>query len=218
MTPRVYASFLEELEKLAEAGLEEPAPRISVPAIARREIAAEAYELRKLAAEEPGFFTRQWRNLKGDVQGVHQDLKTPKKSLINAFRENYTNFRHPDGSFNSGKALFGGLMAYGTYQQAKSALPKEDPTGRGRSRAERVGSLVGGTAAGLLTMPHTRFMWGFPLGIAASVGGESIGGRIGRLVSGRRRANVQSQNHPAPAPSPQPTIQQNPPQAASAPY
>ena len=66
--------------------------------------------------------------------------------------------------------------------QAKDAIKKEDPTGQGRSRAERMGSLVGGTAAGLAGMNM-----GLVGGMATGIGGDIVGGKLGKLVGGKRR-------------------------------
>lgn len=72
--------------------------------------------------------------------------------------------------------------------QAKDALKKEDPSGQGRSRAERLGSTIGGTAAGI-----AGGAMGIPGAIATGIAGDYLGGRAGRLIKGRK---------PVPQPSP----------------
>ena len=63
---------------------------------------------------------------------------------------------------------------------AKDALKKEDESGQGRSRAERIGSLVGSTTAGI-----AGGAMGLPGAIATGIAGDFAGGRIGRAIKGR---------------------------------
>jgi hypothetical protein len=62
------------------------------------------------------------------------------------------------------------------------AIKKEDPTGEGKSRLERVGSLAGGTVAGLASAKM-----GLIPALAIGAGGDIAGGTIGRVLSPRRR-------------------------------
>lgn len=80
---------------------------------------------------------------------------------------------------------------------APSALRKEDPSGSGRSRLERVGALAGGTLAGIAGARA-----GLIPSIAVGMGGEYLGGRAGRLVSKRKAPSVA-----APPPSMPPDAQ-----------
>ena len=63
---------------------------------------------------------------------------------------------------------------------ARDALKKEDESGQGRSRDERVGSLVGGTAAGI-----AGGAMGLPGAIVTGIAGDYAGSRIGRAIQGR---------------------------------
>jgi hypothetical protein len=85
------------------------------------------------------------------------------------------------------KAMTVGFGAIG----AKDALKKEDESGQGRSRAERMGSVIGGTAAGI-----AGGAMGLPGAIATGVAGDIVGGKIGKLVGGKRKPPVAPQ--PAP--------------------
>jgi len=160
----------------------------------------EVQGLQKLAA--PGFLARAAQNAKGDFVGLAKSLKTPVKSLKEAFRENYMNLR-TGNKIDKWKAFNAGMLGLSTAQGAHAALKKEDPTGQGRSRSERVGALVGGTTAGLLTLPHTRFALGLPVAIAGGMAGESVGGRIGRMVGPRRKMPPAPVNQPADAAPPE---------------
>jgi len=75
------------------------------------------------------------------------------------------------------KSLTVGFGALG----AKDALKKEDSTGQRRSRAERMGSVIGGTAAGI-----AGGAMGIPGAIATGIAGDYAGGRIGRAIKGRK--------------------------------
>lgn len=75
------------------------------------------------------------------------------------------------------------------------AVSKEDPTGEGRSRAERVGSLAGGTVAGLASAKM-----GLVPAIAAGMGGDFVGGRAGRLLSRKPKRPVSVAAPPPPMP------------------
>jgi len=74
------------------------------------------------------------------------------------------------------KALTVGFGALG----AKDALKKEDESGQGRSRAERMGSVIGGTAAGI-----AGGAMGLPGAVATGIAGDYLGGRAGRAIKGR---------------------------------
>jgi hypothetical protein len=64
------------------------------------------------------------------------------------------------------------------------ALKKEDPSGQGKSRAERLGSLAGSTIGGI-AMAHS-----IPGSLGAGIAGDYIGGKIGRLVGPRKKAKA----------------------------
>lgn len=68
-----------------------------------------------------------------------------------------------------GKAL---TVATGL-MMAPEALKKEDPTGRGRSRAERIGSFIGNQAGGLI---------GTPYGLSGAIAGSLVGEGAGKVV------------------------------------
>lgn len=70
------------------------------------------------------------------------------------------------------------LTLAGTAMMAPGAFKKEDPTGQGRSRTERIGALAGNTVGGLIGAPY-----GFSGSIAGSVVGELGGKYLGRAVN-----------------------------------
>lgn len=65
------------------------------------------------------------------------------------------------------------------------ALRKEDPSGEGRSRVERMGGVLGGTVAGL-----AGARTGIIPSVAIGMAGDYAGSRLGRLVSPRRPGGV----------------------------
>lgn len=70
------------------------------------------------------------------------------------------------------------LTLASTAMMAPSAFKKEDPSGQGKSRTERIGALAGNTVGGLIGAPY-----GFSGSIAGSVLGE-VGGRyLGKAVN-----------------------------------
>jgi hypothetical protein len=73
------------------------------------------------------------------------------------------------------------LIVGGGLVDLNDARKKEDPSGRGRSRLERLSGVVGGTAAGIAASP---------LGLGAipvAIGGGMVGGAIGRRLSPRKK-------------------------------
>lgn len=73
------------------------------------------------------------------------------------------------------------LLTAGAATQLPGALKKEDPSGKGRSRTERLGGLAAGTATGIAT---SRL--GMVPAIAAGLAGEAAGAGAGRLVRHRK--------------------------------
>lgn len=77
-----------------------------------------------------------------------------------------------------GKSMTVGMGALGI----PGAVAKEDPSGQGRSRAERLGGLAAGTAAGVALAPA-----GLVTQIAGGIGSDVAGSAIGRAISGRKK-------------------------------
>lgn len=98
-----------------------------------------------------------------------------------------------------GKALAVGMTA----TQLPNAVRKTDTSGQGKSRSERMGSLIGGTIGGLAggAAPGMRGMVG---GVAGGMAGDAIGARLGRMMPGGARR---------PPPMSHPQVQQAAPQA-----
>lgn len=68
------------------------------------------------------------------------------------------------------------LMLGGAGMDAYEALAKNDPTGKGRGRVERVGASVGSQVGGLIGTP-----FGITGGVAAGLIGRKIGGTVGKI-------------------------------------
>lgn len=186
-------AFADELEKIANGDMIDYLRRKKrghlteaekARAKQRSELAKEASELLKMAGlsdnlgraavKTKNFVSSRARWVGEDMGGIIRDAGRPIDSLKRAWN-------HPDNSM-----LNKGLLAVGTYQGARSAMSKEDPEGKGRSRVQRVGRLVGGTAAGLISLPHARGLGGLPAGIAAGMAGEAIGGGVGKVIDKAR--------------------------------
>ena len=95
------------------------------------------------------------------------------------------------------KSLTVGFGALGV----KDALKKEDESGLGRSRAERMGKAVGGTVAGIAGMGMGTSARGMIGGMAAGVGGDYLGGRLGRAIKGRKKATAPTESGISNAPT-----------------
>jgi hypothetical protein len=107
-----------------------------------------------------------------------------------------------------GKALTVG----GSAMMLPGAVAKEDPTGQGRTRTERLAGLAGGTVAGLAGGASPNLAKSLIGGTAAGIGGEYIAGRAARVVSPRKKPVAQQPEQapaqPAAAPAPAPVPQQ----------
>jgi hypothetical protein len=80
-----------------------------------------------------------------------------------------------------GKSMTVGMGALGV----PGAIAKEDPSGQGRSRTERLGGLAANTAAGVALAPA-----GLVTQIAGGLGADVAGSSIGRAISGRKKKKV----------------------------
>ena len=78
---------------------------------------------------------------------------------------------------------FGKVMTVGsTAVMLPEAVAKEDPTGRGRSRAERLSRLTGSTVGGLVGgAVHPGFFQSMAGGLAGGIAGDVAGGHLARL-------------------------------------
>jgi hypothetical protein len=124
----------------------------------------------------------------GWAAGKAQNAAKYLRSLPHAIPRNVGNtvkgFANPVASMrkgwhsdnNLGRALTVGFAG----MDAMDAMKKNDPSGRGRGRAERVGAAIGNTAGGLVGLPHGTFSGG----AVGSAIGSYVGGKAGRMVDG----------------------------------
>ena len=87
------------------------------------------------------------------------------------------------------KALTVGFAA----TELPAAVAEEDPTGEGRSRAERIGNFAGNLGGGLIGAPH-----GMSGSVAGSMLGSYAGGKAGKVLKGRKPAQPPPENLPMP--------------------
>ena len=109
----------------------------------------------------------------------------------------------------AGKLLHQGWTSGGTFGKVTTlagtglmlpgAVSKEDPTGQGRTRTERMAGLAGGTLGGLAGGASPSFLKSMVGGLAGGVGGEMIAGRAARTLSPRKKTPVAQQPEQAPA-------------------
>lgn len=142
-------------------------------------------EMEKLAKGQ-GLLTSANRSLKEvarDTGYAVASLRRPVKAVKDGWSAGH---RHGMGwtwskGRHAGKYLPGGktlTVGFGA-ATAPEAFKKEDPTGQGRSRSERVGKWVGEQVGGLA---GTRYglTGGMAAGTAGSVAGETLGKAVGK--------------------------------------
>ena len=85
-----------------------------------------------------------------------------------------------------------------TALMAPGAISQEDPTGQGRSRAERIGALTGGTLLGLASTPYMHGGFAAPMiaGTAASMVGDTVGGKMGKMVGKLKKRKIPDSTNP----------------------
>jgi hypothetical protein len=103
------------------------------------------------------------RAVASDVGGALSAFNTPVQSLKSGAKEMFST-KHP---FTA--AMNVGLAALG----APEAFAKDDPTGAGRSRANRVASYTGNQLGSIMTTRQ---------GFAGSLVGGMVGGKAGSIV------------------------------------
>lgn len=82
------------------------------------------------------------------------------------------------------------LQTYSFVNDFRDALPRQDPTGAGRSQLHRYARAFGGQFGGLMGAPH---------GLAGSLAGVSIGNRLGD-AAGRVVDKIRRYRRPEPQP------------------
>lgn len=120
---------------------------------------------------------------KGSIENAGKAVgafSTPIKSLKEGARFTVKDFR------SMGKVQKG-LMGVGLVGSAHEALAKNDPLGKGRGRAERVGAAIGDQVGGLVGAP-----FGITGGIVAGQIGRKAGGTVGKGVDLMRKHHKSS--------------------------
>lgn len=153
MNAATYLSFLDELEKIKEAGLIQNLGTRIVSGVKAIPGAVKA---------TPGVVQGGIRNAGSAVSA----FATPIDSLKRGWQTSVTDF---------GKmpTWMKGLAVAGLATSAHEGLAKEDPLRMGRSRTERAVTAVGDQVGGLI---------GSPFGLAGGIVGGQIGRKAGSLV------------------------------------
>lgn len=172
MNTATYLSFLDELEKIKEAGL--------IQNLGTRIRSAPSAALGLIKAT-PGA-------VRGGIQNAGSAVSafsTPIDSLKRGWQTSVTDFGKMSPAMK-------GLAAMGLVTGGHEALAKDDPLRQGRSRTVRVGTAVGDQVGGLI---------GSPFGLAGGIVGGQIGRKAGGLVGkGVEVARNLTKKKPQPAP------------------
>lgn len=167
-----YLAMADEVEKIANAILGYgPKPmntqKLSPPTMQPKvgTVPTPTMSMPKLAA--PGI----WAGMKGNAQKTVTKLFTP----VSSFKSG-VNFMKADWA--KGNKFNNGMLAFGAIQGLPSAIKKEDPTGSGRSRTQRMMQYVGSQAGGVIGAPH-----GVTGALVGSLAGDMAGGAIGKRLS-----------------------------------
>lgn len=135
------------------------------------------------------------KNVKILVNQARRTLKGGPRAVGRALKDNMLEgLRGEGGALRSGTGVISRHMMGPSVGLALSALPAlyhassdEDPTGRGRGRAERsgeaIGSIIGSLASRVPTAAANRLgMAALPVGMVASLIGSKAGGAVGGLL------------------------------------
>lgn len=156
--PRTLASFEDEMRKIAAAGF--------MSNLGSRIITYGGKQLRgagSWAAKQPGNI---WEAAKAHARPIH------------GLKEGWKFSWDPE---TGGGWLGRGLFLGGTALSGASAIPKEDPLGRGESRLTRAARFLGGTTTGLIASKH-----GFVPSLLYGAAGDVAGGYAGRAIDRMR--------------------------------
>lgn len=121
-----------------------------------------------------------------NISGAVSDLRTPIRSLKEGGK---FMFSPGDSLLSKGNVA---LNVATTGLGVPVALAKEDPTGRGESRAKRLATFTGGTLGGVMTAKR-----GISGGIVGSLAGGMVGSGVGSVIDKVRKpktAPTQVQN------------------------
>lgn len=128
-----------------------------------------------------------WNGMRANAHNTIKGMFRPVDSMKKGWK--YT-----VGDWNSGSMLGKGMMAFGAAAGLPEAVKREDPTGQGRSRVQRISRYVGSQAGGLMAAP-----FGFTGNVIGSIAGEAVGGAVGKTVDKVRGYRPRPQMAPAAA-------------------
>lgn len=116
----------------------------------------------------PGFLQHHAKDTVKNVSGAIGAFGAPTESIRKGWNMTTKDFGKMSLPMKS-------LMAGGIALDAHEALAKNDPTGQGRGRVQRVGASVGSQVGGLIGTP-----FGVSGSVAAGLIGRKIGGTVGK--------------------------------------
>lgn len=134
-------------------------------------------EMEKIAGFMQNLGTRiMWSPTGRTMQAIVKNpIEATKRGIMSSFRDPKTG---KVGFMRPGQRFSQGLLLGGTALGAATALKKDDPDQVGPGKGERIGRFMGGTAAGFAAAPFG----GLAPGLVAGIGGEMVGGKVGKLV------------------------------------
>lgn len=135
---------------------------------------------------------KQARGIGKDIHGAAKAFGSPTKGVSEGAK-----FIHND--FKSANPFWKAMTAYGLVSGAPEALAKEDPSGQGRSRLNRMTRFAGAQAGNVIGAPY-----GFVGGTLASLAGEGAGAMIGKGIDKARGIKLKRPLHPEPSINPTP--------------
>lgn len=114
--------------------------------------------------------------MQGQYRGVLNNAAKTIGGFKNPIQSIKRGWNHPTHKWDPKNwKTYGGvpMTVATTALDAHSAVKKEDPTGQGRSRLERVGTAIGNFGGGMIGQPH---------GVTGSLLGSAIGRGVGKRV------------------------------------
>ena len=188
MNPTTYRAFADELEKIAMLGRIKSGLKSALSMGWHGDM-----------TKPVGHQARQsWWGQGRDID--YANMSRPKKVLDNISSLGGFTRNLPIGAKT--------MMAAGAVLQGREALRREDPTGQGRSRAERMTGVAANTVGGLIGAGALlRTNWGKNNAFMANILGGMGGGLIADRIATAPFRALRNRHQPAPQPMP---VQQEP--------
>jgi hypothetical protein len=166
----IISAFLDEMERIASPSPEDMASEL-------RKEASASMVARTMLGTLKGSSKVKGRQLVENLKGVKKNLKktvegfsTPVKSVKQGWEAAKKDFKG-EGDSAGKKFVNRAFLVAPAAADASDAVSKEDPEGKGRSRAKRIRGAIGNQLGGLVGYKH-------------GITGNIVGGYIGKKVMG----------------------------------